>query len=82
MHAAGVAHPDLNLRNLLVGESGEVWVIDFDRARMVEGAVPRDRRDRDLERLARSAAKLGLWLSPADRVALRGGYTSEAPDLG
>ncbi|HEX8361523.1 MAG TPA: lipopolysaccharide kinase InaA family protein [Longimicrobium sp.] len=73
MHAAGVAHPDLNLRNLLVGEAGEVWLIDFDRARVVEGAVSRARRERDLERLARSAAKLGLWLSPADRVALRGG---------
>jgi 3-deoxy-D-manno-octulosonic acid kinase len=79
MHAAGVAHPDLNLRNLLVGDAGEVWVIDFDRARVLKGAVPRDRRERDLERLARSAAKLGLTFSAGDRVELRGGYLSETP---
>ena len=85
MHAAGVAHPDLNLRNLLVGEPGEVWVIDFDRALVMDGVVPRARRQRDLDRLASSAAKLGQPLSAADRVVLRDGYLSETPlllDLG
>jgi 3-deoxy-D-manno-octulosonic acid kinase len=82
MHAAGVAHPDLNLRNLLVGKPGEVWLIDFDRALVVEGIVPRGRRERDLARLARSAAKLGFALGAADRAVLLDGYTSETPDLG
>ncbi len=82
MHAAGVAHPDLNLRNLLVGKPGEVWVIDFDRALVVEGAVPRDRRRRDLDRLARSAAKLGFPLSAAGHAVLLDGYLDGAPDLG
>jgi 3-deoxy-D-manno-octulosonic acid kinase len=85
MHAAGVAHPDLNLRNLLVGEPDVVWLIDFDRALVTDGVVPRARRQRDLERLARSAAKLRQPLSAADRVVLRDGYLSETPlllDLG
>ncbi len=82
MHAAGVAHPDLNLRNLLVGKPGEVWLIDFDRALVVEGVVPRDRREHDLARLARSAAKLGFALDATDHAALMDGYTSETPDLG
>lgn len=85
MHAAGVAHPDLNLRNLLVREPDEVWLIDFDRARVTDGTAPRVRRQRDLDRLARSAAKLRQPLTPADRVVLRDGYLSETPlllDLG
>ena len=81
MHAAGVAHPDLNLRNLLVRDA-EVWVIDFDRALVFQGAVPRARRESDLARLGRSAAKLGLQLKEADWVVLRDGYRSAAPDLG
>jgi len=47
--------------------------------------VPRPRRERDLARLARSAAKLRLPLTSADRVVLRDGYLSEMPlllDLG
>ena len=81
MHAAGVGHPDLNLRNLLVGKMGELWVIDFDRALVVEGVVPRARRQRDLARLVRSFAKLGMPLSIVHRGALEVGYLSERPDL-
>jgi hypothetical protein len=66
MHAAGVAHPDLNLRNLLVvaGEDDEeapgdgsltAWVIDFDRARLFDGPVPPERRAADLARLGDEA---------------------------
>ena len=82
MHLAGVAHPDLNLRNLLVAPGCEVWVIDFDRALVVAGPVPRERRARDLARLARSAAKLGLPLDAADHAVLLEGYRAGAPDLG
>lgn len=87
MHAAGVAHPDLNLRNLLVVGSGDeaasddgrrgiaVWVIDFDRARLFDGPVPPERREADLARLGRSATKLGLPLTDAERGVLRDGLT-------
>lgn len=81
MHGAGVAHPDLNLRNLLVGEMWELWVIDFDRAQVVEAVVPRARRQRDLARLVRSFAKHGLPLNRVYRDALESGYLSERPDL-
>jgi 3-deoxy-D-manno-octulosonic acid kinase len=74
MHAAGVAHPDVNLRNLLVAGDDEVYVIDFDKAHATADAVPRGRRERDLRRLARSARKLQASLAPADWAAFRDGY--------
>ena len=57
MHAAGVAHPDLNLRNLLVA-GDDVWLLDFDKAVGTAAPVSPARRERDLRRLARSARKL------------------------
>lgn len=53
-HDAGLDHVDLNARNLLVDNSGKVWLIDLDRCRL--------RRDggwkrRNLERLERSLAR-------------------------
>lgn len=91
MHAAGVAHPDLNLRNLLVagdaGEDGEVTVhlIDFDRARLYSGSVPEPRRRANLERLARSARKLRAPIGADGWRALAEGYGAAWPrglDLG
>ncbi|HEU4457367.1 MAG TPA: lipopolysaccharide kinase InaA family protein, partial [Longimicrobium sp.] len=84
MHAAGVAHPDLNLRNLIVspgapGEPGVLHLIDFDRARAGTGPVPPARRIRDLRRLARSARKLGVPFGPAEEGALRRGYGPDWP---
>ena len=81
MHAAGVSHPDLNLRNLLVGDgdAGDgggpvVHLIDFDRARVYAGPIPTQRRLRDVWRLGRSARKLGMPLNVPDRAALWDGY--------
>jgi len=76
MHAAGVAHPDVNLRNLLVvGDLGaEVYLIDFDRAAVTVEPVARGRRERDLRRLARSARKLRVIVAPAEWEAFRDGY--------
>lgn len=84
MHAAGIAHPDLNLRNLLVGDTSAepapvVYLLDFDRARLYHAAVPGRRRARDLRRLARSARKLGLPLDRPRWAALREGYGAAWP---
>jgi 3-deoxy-D-manno-octulosonic acid kinase len=82
MHAGGVAHADLNLRNLLVRESDggpQVWILDFDRARVYGGGVPEARRARELRRLARSARKLGAPVGAAEWKALRGGYGAGWP---
>jgi len=58
-HAAGVVHPDLNARNILLGEYGgsrdDVYLVDFDRA-----FVRRDAHrlfQANLKRLYRSLAK-------------------------
>lgn len=90
MHASGVAHPDLNLRNLLVvqneeGDAPAVYLLDFDRARLFSGRVPRERRARDLRRMARSARKLRAPIDAAGWEALREGYGADWPlrsDLG
>ncbi|HEY7767294.1 lipopolysaccharide kinase InaA family protein [Longimicrobium sp.] len=77
MHEAGVAHPDVNLRNLLVVErdtAPEVWLLDFDKARVHPGPVPRARRAAELRRLARSARKLRAPIDPDGWKAVREGY--------
>ncbi len=90
MHEAGVAHPDLNLRNLLVAEGGGdrmpvVYLLDFDRAWVYPGSVPAGRRARELLRLARSAQKLNAPVRRRGWAALREGYGEGWPlrsDLG
>jgi 3-deoxy-D-manno-octulosonic acid kinase len=89
LHAGGVGHPDLNLRNFLVAgeEPGApaVYVIDFDRATLYGRAAPATRRARDLRRLARSARKLRAGITAAEWAALREGYGAGWPlrgDLG
>ncbi len=81
-HAAGVAHPDLNLRNLLVrpAKGGpEVWIIDFDRAVVSNQPVANGRRESDLRRLARSARKLGAPIDASGWEAFREGYGAGWP---
>jgi predicted Ser/Thr protein kinase len=61
LHARGVHHADLNAHNLLLGETGAVYVLDFDRGRVrVRGQWER----RVLQRLQRSLAKVTAGLPP------------------
>lgn len=55
-HDHGVVHADLNARNILVGAGNEVFLIDFDRARIKTGDVRAF--GANLKRLRRSLEKL------------------------
>ena len=82
MHQVGVAHPDVHLRNLLVADAEggpEVWLLDFDKARVYAGPVTRARRATDLRRLARSARKLKAGLGPDAWAAVQEGYGDDWP---
>lgn len=78
-HNKGVVHSDLNARNILVASSGEVYLIDFDRAKIRNGAHSAFRSN--LKRLHRSLEK--FWpQGQLDRLEkpwsdLISGYTSE-----
>lgn len=80
MHAGGVAHPDINLRNLLVakgpgaGGPEDVYLLDFDRAEVTAAPASPARRARDLRRLARSARKLGAAIGADGWAAMKEGY--------
>ncbi|MGH8250469.1 MAG: 3-deoxy-D-manno-octulosonic acid kinase [Steroidobacteraceae bacterium] len=65
-HDAGVQHADLNAHNVMLGEQGEVWLLDFDRGRL---RAPGPWRERVLGRLERSLAKVG-----AGRESWRQGF--------
>ncbi len=79
LHAAGVCHADLNAHNLLIDSAGDVQLIDFDRGRLRQ---PGPWRQGNLERLARSLAKVGGpgTESPAWQALLSGyGAPRNAP---
>ncbi len=84
MHDAGIAHPDLNLRNLLIapGEDSStprVIIIDFDRARVRSTPVPAWRRRAELRRFVRSTWRLGAPMGQPEFEAFRDGYGSAWP---
>lgn len=56
-HDQGVCHADLNVRNILVDEQKQVWLIDFDRARMLNAG--HRALAGNLQRLQRSLRKEG-----------------------
>jgi RIO-like serine/threonine protein kinase len=51
--ANGVYHSDLNIHNLLIDDQGRIWIIDFDKSKL----IPNGCVERMLERLQRSFAK-------------------------
>ncbi|CDM24937.1 3-deoxy-D-manno-octulosonic acid kinase [Castellaniella defragrans] len=56
MHAAGVWHADLNAYNILFDADDQVWLIDFDRARL--GVVSPGQAEKNRLRLRRSLVKV------------------------
>jgi len=67
-HDAGLRHADLNAQNIMLGATGEVWLLDFDRARR---CPPGRWTARVLARLERSLDKLGR---SHPRLAWRDGF--------
>jgi tRNA A-37 threonylcarbamoyl transferase component Bud32 len=59
MHDAGVFHADLHVKNLLLSPDGRVWILDLDRARIME-KLSSSRRLSNLIRLGRSIEKTRL----------------------
>jgi 3-deoxy-D-manno-octulosonic acid kinase len=85
LHAAGVFHADLNLNNILVhpGPDGAaIALLDFDRARLRRAPLRAGARRRNLQRLARSLAKLdpqGALAGLEERRAFGAAYSGCAP---
>jgi 3-deoxy-D-manno-octulosonic acid kinase len=71
MHQLGVWHADLNVYNILFDDQAKVWLIDFDRSRLMAFLTPAQRAQ-NLSRLLRSLKKLSLtherecWLALSD----------------
>ncbi|NOZ12359.1 MAG: hypothetical protein GXO69_01775 [Acidobacteria bacterium] len=59
---AGLYHPDLNIKNILIDRvSGAYFLLDFDRAALLPGALAPVERSRIYKRLFRSFDKLGKF---------------------
>ena len=54
-HEVGVYHADMNAYNLQIDEDGELWMLDFDRGRLMQ---PGAWQQRTLDRLHRSLQKI------------------------
>lgn len=70
-HDVGLDHVDLNCDNILVTES-QLYLIDFDRCRLLSGADNKDNsawKRKNLERLKRSVTKRFSSLNPAELQA-------------
>jgi tRNA A-37 threonylcarbamoyl transferase component Bud32 len=82
-HEAGLRHPDLNARNLLVAHDGTAMIIDLDRAELAD-VLPLRERIAALARLYRSLHKLGLAPQPVtddDWRAFYHAYAAESDEL-
>ncbi len=73
MHQMGVWHADLNVYNVLFDDQAKVWLIDFDRGRLMAFLTPAQRA-RNLSRLLRSLKKLSLTQNHPNWCALVEGY--------
>ncbi len=76
MHEAGIDHADLNMNNILVNATDDVFIIDFDKA-TAHSELGLPRRIRNLRRLLRSLRKLkgmGYSLDDDDFAMIIRGY--------
>ena len=72
LHDAGVPHPDLHPKNLLLAPDGRVLVIDLDKARPSTGVLSEAQRLDNLARLGRAIEKHRLkGMSAGRKEALR-----------
>ena len=82
-HAEFVCHADLNAHNIQVDEAGEVFLLDFDRGRIMNAGGEWQRRN--LERLRRSLDKIGrldgAQVTSGDWGSLLAGYRSATGDV-
>jgi 3-deoxy-D-manno-octulosonic acid kinase len=69
----GVWHADLNAYNVLFDDQAKVWLIDFDRGRLMAFLTPTQRAS-NLSRLLRSLKKLSLTQHHPYWGALLEGY--------
>lgn len=76
-HDAGVEHADLNTRNILLDGAGRVYLVDFDRGRLVDPATVRRRAM--LNRLHRSIEKTAPGAPGDGWQKLLTGYHAESP---
>lgn len=80
LHDAYVNHTDLNIHNILLDESGKVWIIDFDKCHFEqEQNKPSPWQAKNLARLKRSFVKEVnkrqiKWQESSDWQALLDGY--------
>lgn len=79
-HRAGVFHADMNAYNLQIDKDEKLWVLDFDKGRLMQ---PGAWQQQTLERLHRSLQKIKtldprLHCTQADWDALLDGYFSAA----
>lgn len=80
LHDAGVPHPDLHPKNLLVTPDGRVLVLDLDRAFPAEGLLPEEQRLKNLVRLGRSIEKhrlKGIRAGRKEALRFLTGYAGE-----
>ncbi|NQT88997.1 tetratricopeptide repeat protein [bacterium] len=80
-HDAGLAHPDLNARNILIDADGQAMIIDLDRAALADALSLQDRAAM-LARLYRSLHKLGLPVDDARWKRFYDAYAQDDADLG
>lgn len=79
-HAGGVYHADMNAHNLQIDAHGRLWMLDFDRGRLLR---PGPWQQRTLSRLHRSLQKLqsqnpALHFSPRNWEQFLEGYFAAA----
>lgn len=86
LHRAGLHHPDLNLRNILIvpgpeGTSLESWILDLEKCRM-ETRLSSPSRRRMLARMRRSASRFeaasGITIKPSEWEMFDQAYREEA----